>query len=742
MSNPVDEKPILFSGFQGLEQRQDKCDNSHFIDSLNVECINGEVRRRPGRQKIFNTATVIPSMVLYYDGTKYIDVTTACTDGNTSTAAITSAWATGNEKLLVGLPFPYAGVNFTLSSFASTNNTVYANYHGATGSTGDADIQFSPITDTTLVGGYSMKQNGTISWSYSYCTLIGANRWAPGRYTGNFPSPTNPHLYWTIFASLAMTGCNIADITCTLGTSLPLLGESRGAIEFNARDGSRYLVSSEEFPGRMTDTTTYYYNPINRVVYFDLGRAARVPIQVPADMTIGDQDLSGIASYAVFNGWLIGTTSSGSLWRFDGTTCARLESMAGMDFQNGVVGAQGYLGFTPRGRCLEVYRNRLMVTRDPSDPLKFYASIEDNNTFQIPANAPVGGPNVWPLRYVFRVPGRAGDSIQGAAVINDRYVILTRNQVWIFDDTAIRALNSDIGCIAPGSIQKIDNSIFFLSDTGVFATDGNDVVELSQSIQDTLSTINWQGVLDCVSAHDPVKKEYWLWVPINGERGNQIAIVYNYRSKTWRIVSGWYPWDTVSRRDANSVVQRVTAACIATGTGSIKRLITFDANGNIWQENTGLDDDGSVYPAYAVLPQVSVGEQYAAYREWYINADSDGQYLEGYSLGEGDRFDQEIDRKFASVATLSECIAKQLTTNNAVASQTQQTWGSLVSWPALNFAKTKKYKFSFGRNLSRMNPVLHWAPGTFSGPAFTSQVPAKCAIAEVQIGVTPNKSGR
>jgi hypothetical protein len=690
--------------------------------------------RRKGRHKILDTGILSPTAVLYYDGTILVDYTYQLTDGDLVTNAITGAFSTAGSFLLIGLPFKFGTATLTLTGVAAANTTL------STFVSSNTSFGWTPaplVSDGTAVGGFTMKQSGSLGMNCHVAV------WDPqGSAVSVNDSGYIAPLYWLRIQTAAITaGVNISEIRCYLtdydGTSLR--SESQGMTEFVTRSGERLIVSTNDYPSRFYETTATYI-PQSRVFYLDINRAQVKAIPIPPQFAQMASDISKPVSYVTFNGWLIGSTTNGYLWKWNGTNCSALEAMAGMDLQNNIVGANAYLPQTPRGTQLDVYRNRLMVTCDPTSPLAFYASTEDNNLTIIPTSATIGGPNVWPLKYAFRVPGRDGDAIIGASVINDSYVILTRTQIWIFDDTAIKLTNANIGCIASGSIQRVNNVIYFLSDTGPMVTDGVNAIPLMDKVWKMMrEQITWTAIQGCTSAHDRTKGEYWLWLPINGETKNQMALVYNYNTGEYRVVAGWYLFDTDARRDANSVVHSVTASCEVIGSDGRRRLLTCDTSGIFWQEGTGQDDNGRLYPAYAIFRPISVNENYSSFADWFVSVKMDGQWLEAVQLPDGVRFDQEIDCRLSNVTGKADYCQKQALTSSSVATEPDNIYSSPPNWPVgQDINKEKKLRFSFRHHLTKMQPVLHWTPGGFNAGSYTGNMTSgRGAITDIQIVLVP-----
>jgi hypothetical protein len=349
----------------------------------------------------------------------------------------------------------------------------------------------------------------------------------------------------------------------------------------------------------------------------------------------------------------------------------------------------------------------------------------------IPQAATVGGPNVWPLAGVLGVPGEDGDFIVGASVVNDRYVIFTRTQIFVFDGLSLKKINADIGCATKGSIQRVDNNILFLSEQGIFMCDGSSTSNVSPAAWDKWSKmINWSAISVARSVHDKARGEYILWVPINGEWTNRLAIILNYKNQYWRLASGWYFWDTDTRQTANGFVMSVSAACRAHSADGRWVVLSIDKDGTMWQENVGYDDNGFVFPSYIVCkPSSSV--EFAKRRSWYLQTETAGEWLEGYNLIDGIRFEQEVDARLAGVPTVGQVDQKQAVLENAVATESQFAYTDAPTWPVSNaYPKTKAIKFSFGNVGNVLRAAIHWLPGVLSAG---TAVPVCGKIADLEV---------
>jgi hypothetical protein len=152
------------------------------------------------------------------------------------------------------------------------------------------------------------------------------------------------------------------------------------------------------------------------------------------------------------------------------------------------------------------------------------------------------------------------------------------------DNSYIKSLATDIGCIAKGSIVQAGGGIIFLSDNGVYmlnpAGAGNGMANtpegmrlltmaepLSAPINDVISRINYNAVSSAVATY--WENRYYLSVPLDSSTRNNVTLVYNFINKAWESVDT-YP--------ENSNVETPSAATFSTASYSSGEFINVQIN--------------------------------------------------------------------------------------------------------------------------------------------------------------------
>jgi hypothetical protein len=180
--------------------------------------------------------------------------------------------------------------------------------------------------------------------------------------------------------------------------------------------------------------------------------------------------------------------------------------------------------------------------------------------------------DTWSALDVFTINDGSSDTLVAVSpwTLNE-FVIFMRNSIFYAaagiganasgdaaqeDNSYIKSLASDIGCIAKGSIVQAGGGILFLSDNGVYilnpAGAGNGagntpegmrlltIAEpLSSPISDVIARINFNAVDKAVATY--WENRYYLAVPLDNSTVNNAVLVYNFLNKAWESVDTYNP---------------------------------------------------------------------------------------------------------------------------------------------------------------------------------------------------------
>lgn len=144
-----------------------------------------------------------------------------------------------------------------------------------------------------------------------------------------------------------------------------------------------------------------------------------------------------------------------------------------------------------------------------------------------------------------------GQEITGLKVLADRLVVYKDRSiynVYYTGDADIPFImpgggksTSNVGCIAPFSIQEVENSHIFLAPDGIYMYDGTGSTKLSYRISNTLEGYNDTYFKDAVSTTYKVKNKYMLsFYSSSSTTGNRI-ISWDYYNNAWSEYVGFAP---------------------------------------------------------------------------------------------------------------------------------------------------------------------------------------------------------
>src|SRR5690606_32348517 len=112
--------------------------------------------------------------------------------------------------------------------------------------------------------------------------------------------------------------------------------------------------------------------------------------------------------------------------------------------------------------------------------------------------------------------------ITGLQVLGSSLLIFHRDGIsrftgWSQDDIDIDAgaegITQDVGTISPASIVVVENYCYFLTDRGVYRTNGQSVEEISPSIASVFRALDRALLARAQAVHNRKFGEIWFYLP-------------------------------------------------------------------------------------------------------------------------------------------------------------------------------------------------------------------------------------
>jgi hypothetical protein len=144
-----------------------------------------------------------------------------------------------------------------------------------------------------------------------------------------------------------------------------------------------------------------------------------------------------------------------------------------------------------------------------------------------------------------------GEEITGLKVLNDRLVIFKTRSIYILQFTGDADIpfvlpgggktNSAVGCLAPFSIQALENGLVFMSHDGFYLFDGNNSYKISERISTTVDSFTKTSLVNARSLVQKDKNRYWCSLTSSGQSENDRVLVWDYFLNSWSIYVGMAP---------------------------------------------------------------------------------------------------------------------------------------------------------------------------------------------------------
>lgn len=134
------------------------------------------------------------------------------------------------------------------------------------------------------------------------------------------------------------------------------------------------------------------------------------------------------------------------------------------------------------------------------------------------------------------------EKIMAIEVLSDLLYIFTRNSAYYIvgsspDEFSIVKSRSSVGTHATKSVTLGNNIIFFLNASGVFAFDGDQATNISETIQPTVDAMSSTHLSEAAGVYDK-RGRYWLSYVSQENSYNDKVLVYDTVIKQWYLLTG------------------------------------------------------------------------------------------------------------------------------------------------------------------------------------------------------------
>ena len=93
-------------------------------------------------------------------------------------------------------------------------------------------------------------------------------------------------------------------------------------------------------------------------------------------------------------------------------------------------------------------------------------------------------------------------------------------------EAEVQGVSPDVGCMAPMTVVRVEDYVFFLSDRGPYIATEAGVQAIGAKVEDQFS--DWDS--DAVAVHNRGRREVWLF---DGAASSSEFWIWNYRTQSW-----------------------------------------------------------------------------------------------------------------------------------------------------------------------------------------------------------------
>jgi len=215
----------------------------------------------------------------------------------------------------------------------------------------------------------------------------------------------------------------------------------------------------------------------------------------------------------------------------------------------------------------------------------FLANVNINNGTYLPTRiywCNVRDFTTWSATSWIEISMQDGQPITGMYPMADRLVIFKERSIYNLFFTGDATLpfvylvsnSPTVGCMAPYSIQEVENGLVFLSYDGFYYYDSNNAYKMSLQIQNTIAGLNLTKLSNAKSLKQRNKNRYMCAVTSANSNTNDTVIVWDWVLNAFTLYSGMAP--------------SAMKACFLNG--NQEQIYFCDYSGYTYEMDIGLND--------------------------------------------------------------------------------------------------------------------------------------------------------
>jgi hypothetical protein len=187
----------------------------------------------------------------------------------------------------------------------------------------------------------------------------------------------------------------------------------------------------------------------------------------------------------------------------------------------------------PDARRLAVYKTRMFAIADS----KFlFASATDDPLEWSTTNGAIVAP----------VETYSDEPLVALDVVGSSLLLFKPNSIARFTgvsaadirlDQETEGISADVGTIAPGTVIRMEEVVFFLTDRGPYIASEAGVQFIGRNVEPAFDEAEMDHMSNAVAVHHRGRREVWVFFPENTQTENTVGWCFNYRLQNW-----YGPW--------------------------------------------------------------------------------------------------------------------------------------------------------------------------------------------------------